>query len=60
MSGVLKKIDVTMPYGVQMDIAIDTRGLEDYRKKYKAGERRICGAEEMSGRTDEAGPCLSR
>lgn len=60
MSGVLKKIDVTIPYGVQMDIAIDTRGLEDYRKKYKAGERRICGAEEMSERTDEAGPYLSR
>ena len=60
MSAVLKKIDVTMPYGVQMDIATDTRGLEDYRKKYKGGERRICGAEEMSGRTDEAGPYLSR
>jgi len=60
MSAVLKKIDVTMPYGVEMDIAIDTRGLEDCRKECEGDERRICNAEGKSGSTDEAAPYLSR
>ena len=51
---VLKKIYVTMPCHVDMNVAIDTRAVEDGTEENKRAERRAYEVAKKNRRMDEA------